>query len=1775
MAQELQLIVDLLKEMRNANNTSTEGFDRLLESISKKLDSIEGNTASNELIKAYLGELTKNVEEKYSTTLMKFNDIERALKSIYNEQEEHVKNKNMQELFDIFSKNMNGFYTEAKQQKAILAGIETRLADIGNDTSDKEDIMRTITLLRNDFENLNHAYKSTIDNVNANLNSILANLINMDQTKINTYMKEQLEVMYKATSDIVNYLKSIDEKDSKMESLLANVATNESLKITQGIVDSIIVKAEEISKQITSIADKSDIEGLQTAAIIMNQKLENTVTKEEFSKITLKAEDLVNLTEEVKISLADVARNIESIPDTAILEKSIQDLFVKFNSLEKDLSSSNLKGDIYDIDAKIILLKEELSTVKNIIIDLNEVITSKVLSAIKQISFQNESCDIKNYISNLLAQLPQKDDIDRILQDHAASSKFINSLLEKTDKIADKLDALPTHQDMELLNNNQLELVENLQEVANKEDIESIEAKTDEIEEMIDKLNFDSEFENIYDKTSSIEQWLINSNIKENTDKIVSQITDKAEKNDLIEILETTKKIVSELEELSHNTDVKKVNRTVADVYAMIEELKNEFINAAEMHNDSVIVQLAELQKSITENVTAEEFNNFIEDLRDFTQEIEISTVNHSKEVEDIKSLQQDILDALENIRFDNKIDNIDEKLTSLTEYINTDLKINNEDVKKTIQEIKELIRNKKSNFEEIENQKAETNKNIINYIDEIKNIIQSKDSTSNNTLLETTLNNIEDKLVNYQTLNEVKFDKILQAFDNYEQLNADKSLPFENIASSIAEISEIKHQIRELCELYATSSTNQNNDITNFIRATLGDLVFNMDELTKNIETGLQQGFAYNAELVEEKTEIILDLVRDLRHASTENIDLYKQLTVTDNKLTDIKQELELINTDVITTLNSKTDMLINELNPIKEMISSISSGNSTQDNNDLLESINNIHSVITEELKGSGEYSQKTFEKLEDIYNEITNKLSNTENNLRDFILGDIDTVIIKLDSLKDDLEAAVNKLVPPDASQMEELNKFVAEINSFKEDQKIYLTEVANDIKTSISEQLNTQNEEVKSLLNVAVHNDEILEAIENLKNCFKITAKKISQDSTEDEFDFSNNFDEIFDGSKITKVLDELKDDFYNVSQQINDLSGDNLEIKNILDVINNKLETISIEDAEFITEESDITGSNDFDFIQALDYLKQDILKLRQDIEKAIPLNEKLAKTINSSSDEDNILLKELITKLADFSNTVDNKWFEEIKEYLAGNEIKEMLSEINEKVNILTLTDNTELVNEIKETLNELNSLPSTADANNEIQSTLNQINVKIDILTSTANSADEDKEFIESNEQIKDILSTLDTKVDILATSDSSDSLEDIRESIDDNFNNIEDKINELSDSDVKMTSMLEALNYKIDILASTDNFDAQQDIEEVKHLILSQMDYIEKLENNTKTDAFKKCLQELTQEVNNIHTNNTDSDVKKALKDMKESIMAAVVTIFDQVSFIEESEDIKDFVEEKTDIINQNLEEVTRQLKQITSSDDDSDYTYTMQDIESDLAKLRMALNDIQNKDSENSENELSNISDSIQRISLNLEELQNSMTQDEISDLKLDIANLKEQTQQLLLSSGESYKNISNHIAHKVDKVTNMLEKSTYSDKVMRQALVYMGEWIDSANERIDNISTNSNEIVDIKTSIESLKIQIPEQTNILNSIEEKFEEQQTRLSYFEKQISKLGKLEEKFELQQERIDRLEMTIEKILNVVEDIDDTKISRKIDKIDKQMAKLSTNIEKLTAYVD
>ena len=1913
MAQELELIIDMLREMKRANNTNSESFDKLLANIGSKLDVIDKNSTSSTLLKAYFGEIAKSVDDKYTTTLNKFSDIEKALKAIFQDQNEHVKNKNIKELFDSFTSSMNNFYTEARQQKVLLSSIETKLAEISNDESDKNDILRTITLLRNDFENLNHGYKSIIDNVNSDLKSILTNLIKSDQTTINSQIKEQVDVLYKATNDIISYLNSIDKRDANLEILLSNVVTNESLKLTQGAIDSIIQKSEEISEKITHLADKPDIEGLQTAASIINQKLDETVTKELFTKISTTTEDLVTSTDEIKKTLADVTQNIETLPNTEKLESSILDLYSKLESLSEDIDNANVSENITDIEKKLEEFNSELTVIKNIISDLNEVVTSKVMNAINDISFDEEFSDIRNHVSNMISELPQKEDINRLLANEEKNQSAVEDLIKNTDLLVDRLDNLPTHEDMATLNSNQLSLVENLQEVATKDDFEQLASKSDDIEEMIDSLNFDDEFKSIYDKTSNIEDWLKESKIKENAQEIANQIETKAEQKDVLEILNSTNVLVEKLSTISQISNAENMAKTLTDIYSQIEDLKTDFLNTTELHNESAISKLEEIQNKLNYSATSEELANITENLKDFTQTIIIDSKDNAENIEQSKKLQQELIEKIDAIDFSeihkklsqnietlsndirvtidennekvqNQVAELDSKLVSLSEYLNNNLTPNNEEIKNSINDIKEIILQNKKSFNEIQDDNFNKTSNIEEYIEELKTILDTSNSGIDENIKAQFLN-IEETLAKFNETNDSQISKILEKLDDLTNFADNK-----NETSSISDIEEIKNQLQELGKSFVDIKSTSEKDVAQFVANKLDELGTNLNTLTANIETGLQSGFSYNSELIEEKTAALLEFIKELRHASTDNIELYERLTVTDNKLMDFQQELELINTDVLSGLNEKTDKMIKELAPIKEMISCLAVQIPDGPQNEKVkEQLGLLHQSVQNDLTECTKYSKTALNKLEETYQRISQDLAQTENNLKDFILGDIDSVIIKIDNLKTDLEKIPSRPITPNAEQMQEYNDFVAQIEEFKNEQKEYISDLAKNIKTNINENIQAKHDEIKSMLAVAINNKEIINAINDLKKLFKTKAKQLVEnpeepDSIETDEDFGNNeIEKVFEESKNDKIIAEIKEDFSNFTKMISQLSGENSEIISVLNSIKDKIDTITVikkereltetdlnedadiqdfdididdDDSQDIKAESDfeeeafhnedetnngdeiIVGSENFDFLKAFDLLKQDINNLRADIERVLPQQNKSS---IPSLGNDNLLLS-LNNKIELLAKTLNRNWLEEVKEYIESSDIHSMLEEINSKIDILTLSDNSEWISEIKQALDQLNGNEEAGDS--KLHSMLSLISEKIDILAASDNydliedvrdkilDALQNIQPKSDNSEIKDLINSLDAKIDILADTDSTIQLSDLRVAIDSiedkidalalagedsaeiddiktTLKTIENEINKLnseqavqgseyseifdtikdsldvieykiesgeteenikklSETDAKITSMLELLNHKIDIISSSeDSLNAAEDIEDVKQLILAQTDYIERFERNSKTDAVKKCLKELTEEVNYLSSNsNTNSkQVQKAMKDMKESIMAAVVTIFEQVSFVEETEDIKDFVEEKTDVINQNLVEVTKQLKQITSSTEDTDYNYSMQDIESDLAKLRLALNELQNNSIESQSSELSNISDTLYKITSSVEELQNSMTQDDIKDLKYDINNGLE-------GIG---KNLTNQISRKVDKVTKLLEKSSDSDKVMRQALIYMGEWIDSASESMNKISTNSDEIVDVKSAIEDLKSSMPEHKEILTSLEEKFDEQQERLSYFEKQISKLGTLEDRFDEQQERIDRLEMTIEKVLSAVEDIDDSRVTRKIDKIDKQLAKLSTNIEKLASYVD
>ena len=304
----------------------------------------------------------------------------------------------------------------------------------------------------------------------------------------------------------------------------------------------------------------------------------------------------------------------------------------------------------------------------------------------------------------------------------------------------------------------------------------------------------------------------------------------------------------------------------------------------------------------------------------------------------------------------------------------------------------------------------------------------------------------------------------------------------------------------------------------------------------------------------------------------------------------------------------------------------------------------------------------------------------------------------------------------------------------------------------------------------------------------------------------------------------------------------------------------------------------------------------------------------------------------------------------------------------------------------------------------------------------------------------------------------------------------------------------------------------------------------------------------------------------------------MNALVSLFEQISFVEETEEIKDFVEEKTDEIKQNLIQVQTQLHQIASSNDDFDYSYTLQDVESDIAKLRLALNQI------SAGADFEGLSEGIKKIVNSVDGLESSLTHEQIVDLKSDIEKLNDdilsissRTNKLLLTSDESYKalndglnnfsslvyrledrineldktQISDRLERKLDSVHSMAVASANADKVFHQVMMYLGEWIDSTTENISSITDKTSEISIIKENINELKNIIPEKSQLLDELQSRFVKQE------------------------ERIDNLEMKLDKILSTLEEKDDMVLNRKVDKIEKMLSRLGTNIEKLTSYVD
>lgn len=109
MALTVDEIAEILNAMRVENEHNVNGFEKALTGINNKLEMLADDNEATDLIKVYISELRKSVEDKHNTAVARFNNLENSFKNIISSQNNLAKTSEIKDLFQVLSTNVSAF----------------------------------------------------------------------------------------------------------------------------------------------------------------------------------------------------------------------------------------------------------------------------------------------------------------------------------------------------------------------------------------------------------------------------------------------------------------------------------------------------------------------------------------------------------------------------------------------------------------------------------------------------------------------------------------------------------------------------------------------------------------------------------------------------------------------------------------------------------------------------------------------------------------------------------------------------------------------------------------------------------------------------------------------------------------------------------------------------------------------------------------------------------------------------------------------------------------------------------------------------------------------------------------------------------------------------------------------------------------------------------------------------------------------------------------------------------------------------------------------------------------------------------------------------------------------------------------------------------------------------------------------------------------------------------------------------------------------------------
>ena len=383
---------------------------------------------------------------------------------------------------------------------------------------------------------------------------------------------------------------------------------------------------------------------------------------------------------------------------------------------------------------------------------------------------------------------------------------------------------------------------------------------------------------------------------------------------------------------------------------------------------------------------------------------------------------------------------------------------------------------------------------------------------------------------------------------------------------------------------------------------------------------------------------------------------------------------------------------------------------------------------------------------------------------------------------------------------------------------------------------------------------------------------------------------------------------------------------------------------------------------------------------------------------------------------------------------------------------------------------------------------------------------------------------------------------------------------------------------------------------------------------------------LTEYNENLEELTKSATAEVIKDGVKSLNDEFYLELLDLFNSLSFEEETEDLKDFIAGvlesitvKTDENSEKLNSIMLQFKNLLNKvediektqnsisdylkpEDTADLVYSFDDIQSDLAKMRLVLNDISK--SVASSDIVEDISNKIRKTGEQIENVSKLLgsptgTDENVTDIKQKIEELNSQvydisvrTNKLILSSEDSSLELKNNLeifrevfdkanpeklyelfyelTHYFNDVTekinelSMTTKASHTEAVtIKNALVYVGEWLDNATNVLEELRENSAETLKQKNGNDILVKELQELNKSINSDVTNI---LTRIKIYEEDTQK-------------RFDRLEEKIDKLLAAKSSSRETtskpintkldNINKKFEEMEKTLSALSNNLMK------